>query len=107
VVGVISAAVANDIARPTFRGCAFNNASIEFDDPSHPARVVARSYRAALHERLVGLGERIAHGRGDELGAQLALLVDGMYVNAAHLGPGGPAAAGPALAAALVETARG
>jgi hypothetical protein len=34
-----------------------------------------------LHERLVGLGERIASGRGDEFGAQFARLVDGMYVN--------------------------
>jgi hypothetical protein len=69
--------------------------------------LVARAYRTALQERYVGLGERIAPGRGDELGARLALLVDGMYVNAAHLGPDGPAAAGPALAAALVEAARG
>jgi hypothetical protein len=29
-----------------------------------------------------------------------------MYVNAAHLGADGPAAAGPALADALVEAAR-
>ena len=102
----IFAAIAEDVARPTFRGCAFNNASIEFDDPEHPARVAARDYRAALHERLVMLGERIAPGRGQKLGAQLALIVDGMYVNAAHHGPGGPAAAGSALAAALVEAAR-
>ena len=102
----IFAAIAADVARPTFRGCAFNNASIEFDDPEHPARVVARHYRAALHERLAGLGEVIAPGRGEELGSHLALIVDGMYVNAAHLGRDGPAAAGPALAAALVEAAR-
>jgi AcrR family transcriptional regulator len=105
-VRAIFAAIADDLARPTFRGCAFNNASIEFDDPRHPARVVARNYRAALHERLVGLAERVSSGRGALLGAQLALVVDGMYVNAAHLGPGGPAAAGPALAAALVEGCR-
>jgi AcrR family transcriptional regulator len=105
-VHAIFTAIADDIARPTFRGCPFNNASIEFDDPQHPARVVARGYREALHERFAGLGERIAPGRGRELGAQLALLVDGMYVNAAHLGRAGPAAAGPALADTLVEAAR-
>ena len=106
-VRAVFAAIAADLARPGFRGCAFNNASIEFDDPEHPARVVARAYRTALHERFLALAERIRPGHGEELGAQLALLVDGMYVNAAHLGAAGPAAAGPALAAALVEAARG
>jgi AcrR family transcriptional regulator len=106
-VRAIVAAVAADVARPAFRGCAFNNASIEFADPSHPARVAARDYRAELSRRLAELGEGIAPGRGAALGAQLALVVDGMYVSAAHLGPAGPAAAGPALAASLVEAARG
>lgn len=94
-VRAIFAAIASDVARPGFRGCAFNNASIEFADPQHPARVVARDYRAGLHARLVGVA-------GDELGSALALVVDGMYTSGAHLGPGGPAAAGPALAEALM-----
>ena len=97
-VRAIFAAVAEDVARPAFRGCAFNNASIEFDDPDHPARVVAREYRASLHRRLATLA-------GEELGARLALLIDGMYTSAAHLGPDGPAAAGPALADALLRDA--
>ena len=46
--------------------------------------------------------QRSASGEGARLGAQLALVVDGMYVSAAHLGPAGPAATGPALAAALL-----
>lgn len=41
---------------------------------------------AELHQRLVQLAERISPGQGARLGAQLALLIDGMYVNAAHLG---------------------
>ncbi len=36
------AAIEADLRRSGFRGCAFNNASIEFDDPAHPARVAAR-----------------------------------------------------------------
>jgi AcrR family transcriptional regulator len=106
-VRAIFAAISEDVGRPTFRGCPFNNASIEFDDPAHPARRAARRYREALHRRLVDLAEGVAPGRGGELGARLALLVDGMYVNAAHLGAAGPAAAGPALADALLEAARG
>src|SRR5690348_15391780 len=38
-------AVAADVRSSGFRGCAFNNASIEFADPEHPARRVAREYR--------------------------------------------------------------
>ena len=98
-VRAILTAIADDLARPGFRGCAFNNASIEFDDPAHPARVAAREYRAALRDRLVALV-------GPERGAQLALIVDGMYTSAAHLGPDGPAASGLALAEALLRGAR-
>jgi AcrR family transcriptional regulator len=92
----VFAAVDADIARAGFRGCPFNNASIEFADPRHPARVAARDYRRALHERLTTLA-------GATLGGQLALLIDGMYTSAAHLGAGGPAAGGSALAAALLD----
>jgi hypothetical protein len=42
-VRAIFATIADDLARPTFRDCPFNNARIEFDDPGHPARVVART----------------------------------------------------------------
>jgi hypothetical protein len=38
--------------------------------------------------------------------AQLAVLVDGMYTSAAHLGPNGPAATGPALAEVLLREHR-
>lgn len=102
-VEAIFAAVTMDLARPAFRGCAFNNASIEFPDPTHPARAVARAYRMALRDRLTQLAERARPGEGEAVGAQLALILDGMYVNAAHLGPLGPAAAGPALARAVLE----
>jgi len=104
-VEAIFAAVAADVARPTFRGCAFNNASIEFPDPAHPARAAAREYRSELHRRLVALAERVRPGAGETLGAQLALLIDGMYVSAAHLGADGPAASGPALAQRILATA--
>ncbi len=106
-IDAIFAAISADVARVEFRGCPFNNASIEFADPEHPARVVARDYRAALLARL----QRIARGwvadDGGRLAAQLALIIDGMYVNGAHLGADGPAASGAALAHSLVAGARG
>jgi AcrR family transcriptional regulator len=105
-VRAIFAAIEADLARPGFRGCAFNNASIEFDDPGHPARVAAREYRAALRTRLRALAEKVAPGDGERLGDRLALLIDGMYTSAAHLGPDGPAGGGPELADALLVAAR-
>lgn len=108
--GALSAifdAVEADVAREEFRGCPFNNASIEFPDRGHPARVVAREYREALHDRLGGLAARVSPERGRELGGQLALLVDGVYVNAAHLGPDGPAASARALVDQLLDPAAG
>lgn len=104
----VLAAVQTDLARPQFRGCAFNNASIEYSDPLHPARVAARAYRLALHVRLRRLADRVPPHRPDEaaaLAGQLATLIDGAYTSAAHLGPDGPASAGLALAHDLVDRA--
>lgn len=97
-------AIEADLRRSNFRGCAFNNASIEFEDPGHPARQQARAYRQELAARLITLATALTgpeHGR--ILGQQLAVLVDGAYTNAAHLGPDGPAAAGMALARRLAK----
>jgi AcrR family transcriptional regulator len=100
-------AVARDVARPDFRGCPFNNASIEFADPAHPARAAARDYRAALHDRLGALTTRLCPDpvAAAALAGQLAVLIDGAYTNGAHLGPAGPAAAGLQLARTLVDRA--
>jgi len=101
-------AIRADVGRPGFRGCAFNNASIEFPDPAHPARAAARAYRAGLRERLVALAAQLRPGpSGTALGEQLAVLVDGMYTNAAHLGAAGPAAAGADLPNAWSPTPPG
>jgi AcrR family transcriptional regulator len=89
-------AVEADVRRPDFRGCPFNNASIEFDDADHPARRTARAYRQELADRFVALS-------GDRLGHQLAVVVDGVYTSAAHLGPDGPAREGLALARQLAR----
>ncbi len=98
------AAIEADVRREGFRGCAFNNASIEFADPGHPARLEARAYREALLVRLRALCRQLRPGRaGRQLADALALIIDGMYTNAAHLGPSGPAAQGRALARRLAQ----
>lgn len=104
----VLAAIEADLRRDGFRGCAFNNAAMEYDDPAHPARVAARDYRRDLHGRLSALATALAGpDRGPVLGARLAVLVDGAYTSAAHLGPAGPAADGLALARDLVAAAEG
>jgi len=103
-VRAILSAVQADIASRGFRGCAFHNASIEFPDPAHPARAAARAYREQLRDRLIALGQALVGGAaGPALGEEIALVVDGMYVSAAHLGPDGPAARGPALVETLLQ----
>jgi AcrR family transcriptional regulator len=103
-------AIEADLRRPGFRGCPFNNASIEFDDPQHPARAQARAYREQLRGTLTRLADQLTSpeggaGDGESLGSQLAVLIDGAYTSAAHLGPDGPAAAGLGLARHLVRQA--
>jgi AcrR family transcriptional regulator len=104
----ILAGVTADLRRPEFRGCAFNNASIEYDDPAHPARAAARVYRAGLLDRLREQARRLLPAdepAAEQLAGRLAVLIDGAYVSTAHLGPDGPAAAGLALARDLVDGA--
>ena len=106
VVRAIFAAVDADVRGTGFRGCAFHNASVEFPDPDHPARAAARDYRAALRTRLGRLATQLRPGAaGLALGDALALLVDGMYVSAVHLGPDGPSVQGPVLAKWLLAGA--
>ena len=99
------AAVRADVARPGFRGCPFHNASSEYADPQHPARIAARDYRAALRDRLLVRARQLTRTGADALAGQLATLLDGAYTNAAHLGPDGPAAAGLDLADDLISRA--
>ena len=98
-------AIEADISRDGFRGCPFNNASIEFADPDHPARRAARDYRRALADRLQSASVELTGDRDDgrRLGSELAALVDGAYTSAAHLGPDGPARDGLRLARRLVR----
>ena len=98
-------AIEESVRATTFRGCPFHNASIEYADPAHPVRQVAAGYREDLRARLRARAVQLVgdEAEGELLGDRLALLVDGAYVSAAHLGPDGPAATGLALARELVQ----
>jgi AcrR family transcriptional regulator len=94
-----------EVTRSGFRGCPFTNVSSEYDDPQHPARVAAADYKFELHARLERLADQLLPGGGDDLAAQVHLIMDGMYLSGGLLGPDGPAAHGRALAEKLVDTA--
>jgi hypothetical protein len=72
-----------------------------FTSSTFPAAV-----RSAPEAAFTDLAQAARPDAGPQLGAQLAGLVDGMYTSAAHLGPDGPAATGPALVDALLRARR-
>lgn len=51
----IGTAVADDLARPGFRGCAFLKAAAEYPDPDDPVRRVVLDHRAWYAATLTGL----------------------------------------------------
>src|SRR5215211_9533541 len=94
-----------DVTRTGFRGCPFTNVSSEYDDPQHPARSAAADYKFELHMRLERLAEQVAPGNGEDLAAQIHLIIDGMYLSGGLLGPDGPASHGRRLAERLIGIA--
>jgi AcrR family transcriptional regulator len=105
ILAIIEAAE-TDLGGAGFRGCAFNNASIEFGDPANGARTAAREYREGLRDRLINLATSIRGGaEGERLGEEIALIIEGMYLSAAHLGSSGPARRGRALIMRLLTEA--
>jgi AcrR family transcriptional regulator len=101
----VVASVEAEVTRAGFRGCPFTNVSSEYDDPQHPARSAAADYKFELHARLERLAEQVAPGAGEDLAAQVHLILDGMYLSGGLLGPDGPAAHGRDLAEQLVDLA--
>ena len=75
------------------------------DDPRHPARSAAADYKFELHARLERLAEQVAPGAGEDLAAQVHLIIDGMYLSGGLLGPDGPASHGRELAERLIDMA--
>jgi AcrR family transcriptional regulator len=102
-------AFAEEIRTGACHGCPFLMVLSEFPEPQHPAHVGAVAHKAwlrALLGELVGeLAASAPLAAPAALRDHLALVAEGMYASVQALGPDGPAAAGPACAAALVEAA--
>jgi AcrR family transcriptional regulator len=75
------------LSRSNYRGCPQINVAAEFADPDHPARQVARSHMRALRARLARLASRMGAAQPDQLGGQLALLINGAFASSGLLAP--------------------
>lgn len=75
------------LARENYRGCPQINVAAEFADPQHPARGVARAHMQALRKVMDALAQRMAVEQPQQLGGQLALLVNGAFVSSGLLRP--------------------
>ena len=84
--------------------CPFIGAAVEIQDPGHPARLLARDYKTAFAARLTEAAREAGAADPEQLGEQLALLVDGASARSRVLDADTFATAA-AIAVALVDNA--
>ncbi|WP_392666984.1 TetR/AcrR family transcriptional regulator [Streptomyces sp. LN785] len=84
--------------------CPYIAATVELHDPQHPASQYARDYKLAIAARLAETAHEAGAANPEQLGEQLALLLDGASVRTRVLNAESfPAAA--AIAAVLIDNA--
>ena len=88
-VRALGTAVADDLARPEFRGCAFLKAAAEYPDPDDPVRQVVLDHRAWYVATLTGLFEQVfgdspRRGRPEHAARHFVMMRDGA-MSGAHL----------------------
>jgi hypothetical protein len=86
--------------------CPFIAAAVEIPDPGHPARVYARDYKKAFAARLTDAAREAGATNPEQLGEQLALLLDGASARSRVLNTDAFATAA-AIAAVLIANAIG
>jgi AcrR family transcriptional regulator len=84
--------------------CPFIAAAVEIHDPGHPARVYARDYKKALAARLTETAREAGATNPEQLGEQLALLLDGASARSRVLNTSTFSTAA-AIAAVLIDNA--
>src|SRR3954453_5881558 len=84
--------------------CPFIAAAVEIQDPSHPARLLARDYKKAFAARLTDTAREAGATDPEQLGEQLALLLDGASARSRVLNTDAFSTAA-AIAAVLVDNA--
>jgi AcrR family transcriptional regulator len=84
--------------------CPFIAAAVEIHDPGHPARIYARDYKQALAARFTEAAREAGATSPEQLGEQLALLLDGASARSRVLNTSSFSTAA-AIAAVLVANA--
>ncbi|WP_338185709.1 TetR/AcrR family transcriptional regulator [Jatrophihabitans sp.] len=84
--------------------CPFIAAAVELPDAGHPARVLARDYKLAFAARFTATAREAGATNPEQLGEQLALLLDGASARSRVLDTEALATAA-AIAAVLVDNA--
>jgi AcrR family transcriptional regulator len=84
--------------------CPFIAAAVEINDPDHPARLFARDYKKAFAARLTETAREGGAEDPEQLGEQLALLLDGASARNRVLNTDNFATA-TAIAAVLIDAA--
>ncbi|HVT69836.1 MAG TPA: TetR family transcriptional regulator [Trebonia sp.] len=90
--------------RDTTPMCPYIAASVEIHDPQHPARQYAREYKRAFAARLAETAREAGAANPEQLGEQLALLLDGASARTRVLNTESLATAA-AIAAVLIDNA--
>jgi AcrR family transcriptional regulator len=84
--------------------CPFIRAAVEIQDPGHPARLLARDYKKAFAARIAETAREAGATDPEQLGEQLALLLDGAAARSRVLDTDAFATAA-AIAVALIDNA--
>jgi AcrR family transcriptional regulator len=84
--------------------CPFIAAAVEINDPGHPAREYARDYKQALAARLAETAREAGATNPEQLGEQLAMLLDGASARSRVLNTSTFSTAA-AIAAVLIDNA--
>ncbi len=93
------------VASPSFRGCAFVNASAEGPRDANKVGVVCETHRGWLRQLLSDLARELGAAEPEQLGRRLALLYDGAMVGASMERQATAVTDARALAAMLVDAA--
>jgi len=75
-------ALAERLADPEFRGCAFINAMAELEDREHPGYVAASEHKARVQDYVRGLLQASGYRDAGSLAKRFMVLIDGALVTA-------------------------
>lgn len=81
----LSAWIGSRVQRDGYRGCPQLNVAAEFADAGHPARAIARRHKAEMVRRLEVLCAEMGTAPADHVAMQVALLLDGAFMNDGRL----------------------